>query len=143
MHTMVKSFLDTSGQLECETVWSPASCCDVVGASHGRRGLRAYYEDMLARYFQARRHMMGSLDSAYVLARLLSNSHGQALTSRSRASTPGLSPYLTATLTAKGLAEIEKLELGPSKGGREAVDAVHRRSTTRLPLFRTAWLLGA
>ena len=138
MHTMLKAYFDTGGAIEVETIWSPASCLDVVGA-HGQDPVRAYMADMLARFWQAQRHMQGMLDSGYVLARLLSGSYGQAQ-ALGRTMGPGsgaASPYALSALRVEDLKSIEALELGSSKGGREGQPAP---TLPRLPFWRTLLL---
>ena len=136
MHTMLKAYFDTGGAVEVETIWSPASCLDVVSDAHGQ-SVRGYALDMMARFWQAQRHMQGMLDSGYVLARLLSGSYGQAQgAGRTMGSGSGAtSPY--ALSGVEDLKTIEALELGATKGGREGQAAP---MLPRLPFWRTALL---
>lgn len=71
MHMYIKCLFSTGGNLISETIYSPASQLDVVAAERG--GLRGFWNDHVARYKQAIRHMWGSLDTGYGLSRLINN----------------------------------------------------------------------
>lgn len=71
MHMYIKCLFSTGGNLISETIYSPASQLDVVAAERG--GLRGLWNDHVARYKQAIRHMWGSLDTGYGLSRLINN----------------------------------------------------------------------
>lgn len=68
MHMYIKCLFSTGGNLISETIYSPASQLDVVAGERG--GLRGFWNDHVARYKQAIRHMWGSLDTGYGLTRL-------------------------------------------------------------------------
>ncbi|KAI9199280.1 uncharacterized protein BJ171DRAFT_427820 [Polychytrium aggregatum] len=64
MHMFLKCFFATGGQLHVQPIYSPASQCNVQGAS--------YLGTMFARYGQGKRHLWGSLDTGYTLRRAIS-----------------------------------------------------------------------
>lgn len=57
MHMFVKCFLSTGGNLQVETIYSPASQLNVVGSRHDEGGIVAWVSDMCARYSQGMRHV--------------------------------------------------------------------------------------
>ena len=61
MHMFIKCLFATRGDLISQTVYSPASQLDVVSAQS--KGVRGYWNDHVARYRQAVRHMWGSRES--------------------------------------------------------------------------------
>lgn len=69
MHMYIKCLFSTGGNLISETIYSPASQLDVVAGQRG--GIRGFYNDHIARYKQAIRHMWGSLDTGYGWGRLI------------------------------------------------------------------------
>jgi hypothetical protein len=69
MHMFIKCLFSTGGNLISETIYSPASQLDVVAGERG--GLKGFWNDHVARYKQAIRHMWGSLDTGYGLTRLI------------------------------------------------------------------------
>lgn len=58
MHMFIKCLFSTGGNLISETIYSPASQLDVVAGVRG--GLMGFWNDHVARYKQAIRHMWGS-----------------------------------------------------------------------------------
>lgn len=69
MHMYIKCLFSTGGNLITETIYSPASQLDVVAGERG--GLKGFWNDHVARYKQAIRHMWGSLDTGYGITRLI------------------------------------------------------------------------
>lgn len=69
MHMFIKCAISTRGNLISETIYSPASQMDVMGATRG--GLKGIFGDYQARYKQAIRHLWGSLDIAYTVQRII------------------------------------------------------------------------
>ena len=65
MHMFLKCFFKTQGQLSVQTIFSPASQCNVEGPNG------SWNEGLQARYTQAKRHMWGCLDLAYTLRQTL------------------------------------------------------------------------
>lgn len=61
MHMYLKCFFSTRGEVQVKTIISPASQCNVEGSS--------YWDSIVARYTQSKRHMWGSLDVAYIIRR--------------------------------------------------------------------------
>ncbi|KAG6358322.1 hypothetical protein INS49_014206 [Diaporthe citri] len=66
MHMMLKCYFATNGRLNIESIPSPASMSNVTG---GPTGWSGWLHNHKARYFQGLRHMWGSLDSGYAVAR--------------------------------------------------------------------------
>lgn len=64
LHMYVKCFFALNGNLTTRSVFSPASHSNVY--TNGK-GVRGFYNDIMARYKQALRHMWGALDSGFVL----------------------------------------------------------------------------
>ncbi|KAF8850222.1 hypothetical protein BDZ45DRAFT_751934 [Acephala macrosclerotiorum] len=64
LHMYIKCFFALNGNLTTRSVFSPASHSNVH--SNGK-GIRGFYNDIMARYKQALRHMWGALDSGFVL----------------------------------------------------------------------------
>ncbi len=64
LHMYLKCFFALNGNLTTRSVFSPASHSNVH--SNGK-GVRGFYNDIMARYKQALRHMWGALDSGFVL----------------------------------------------------------------------------
>ncbi|KAL9940526.1 hypothetical protein V8E36_000014 [Tilletia maclaganii] len=78
MHFYVKAMFETKGNVSAETIYSPASQCNVVGGeSNG--AVASYISDMRARWSQACRHLWGSLDFGYCWHRLLTGQFGQSV----------------------------------------------------------------
>ena len=69
MHMYIKCLFSTGGNLITETIYSPASQLDVVAGERG--GMKGFWNDHVARYKQAIRHMWGSLDTGYGITRLI------------------------------------------------------------------------
>jgi hypothetical protein len=69
MHMYIKCLFSTGGNLITETIYSPASQLDVVAGERG--GIKGFWNDHVARYKQAIRHMWGSLDTGYGITRLI------------------------------------------------------------------------
>ena len=63
MHMTLKCFFATQGHLKITTIYSPASVCNVQENS--------YYQGLVGRYTQAKRHMWASLDTGYAICRLI------------------------------------------------------------------------
>ncbi|KAK0527312.1 hypothetical protein OC835_005016 [Tilletia horrida] len=78
MHFYVKAMFETKGNVYAETIYSPASQCNVVGGE-GNGPVSSYLNDMRARWSQACRHLWGSLDFGYCWHRLLTGSFGQSV----------------------------------------------------------------
>ncbi|KAE8246694.1 hypothetical protein A4X13_0g5671 [Tilletia indica] len=76
MHFYVKAMFETKGNVYAETIYSPASQCNVVGAA-GNGVVSSYMNDMRARWSQACRHLWGSLDFGYCWHRVLTGKFGQ------------------------------------------------------------------
>lgn len=66
----VKAFFETSGALDVEPIFSPASQCNVVGFRYPRtskgklviwKRAHEWGSDLVVRYAQAKRHLWGSL----------------------------------------------------------------------------------
>lgn len=78
MHMFCKALFDTKGHLHVETIYSPASQCNVVGSVDASKDGRfaAFWSCCHARWAQAVRHMWGSLDTGYVFYRLLTGDFG-------------------------------------------------------------------
>ncbi|KAG8810536.1 hypothetical protein FRC19_004455 [Serendipita sp. 401] len=79
MHMFCKSLLDTRGHLHVETVYAPASQCNVIGPrpQFGTQTKWArFFGDSHARWTQGVRHLWGSLDTAYVWSRFLTSDIG-------------------------------------------------------------------
>lgn len=74
MHMYCKALFDTNGHLHMETIYSPASQCNVVGAP--AKGFGRFFNDSGARWTQAIRHMWGSLDTGYIYRRILTRDFG-------------------------------------------------------------------
>lgn len=64
MHMYLKCFFALSGNLNVRVVYAAASQCNV---SADTKGIRGYYDGLVARYKQALRHMWGSMDSGYAI----------------------------------------------------------------------------
>ncbi|EJU00733.1 hypothetical protein DACRYDRAFT_100772 [Dacryopinax primogenitus] len=75
MHMFTKCMFDTCGHLKVETIYSPASQCNVVGAPASSR-VQRLINDAGARWTQAIRHMWGSLDTGYAWNRALTQNFG-------------------------------------------------------------------
>ncbi|KZP01101.1 hypothetical protein CALVIDRAFT_474773, partial [Calocera viscosa TUFC12733] len=75
MHMFTKCMFDTCGHLKVETIYSPASQCNVVGAPAARKVTRLV-NAAGARWSQAIRHMWGSLDTGYAWNRFLTQDFG-------------------------------------------------------------------
>lgn len=73
MHMFIKCLFSTGGNLISETIYSPASQLDVVAGERG--GLQGFWNDHVARYKQAIRHMWGSLDTGYGYTRLINSDY--------------------------------------------------------------------
>ncbi len=80
LHMYIKCFFALNGNLTTRSVFSPASHSNVHSDGTGIRG---FYEDIMARYKQALRHMWGALDSGFVL-RSVSNMLGRKRLDTSR-----------------------------------------------------------
>ncbi|CAD6886918.1 unnamed protein product [Tilletia laevis] len=78
MHFYVKAMFETKGNVYAETIYSPASQCNVVGSA-GSGPVSSYMSDMRARWSQACRHLWGSLDFGYCWPRVLTGSFGQTV----------------------------------------------------------------
>lgn len=78
MHMFLKSLFDTKGHLHVETIYSPASQCNVVGSKSAIQSghIASFFSDCNARWQQAVRHMWGSLDTGYVANRFISKDFG-------------------------------------------------------------------
>lgn len=79
MHMFCKSLLDTRGHLHVETIYSPASQCNVIGPRpqfEKQSKFQRYIGDSKARWTQGVRHLWGSLDTAYVWTRFLTGDFG-------------------------------------------------------------------
>lgn len=84
MHMLLKVFVKTRGNVIVHSIYSPASQCNVTvdkpksttqdGGSSITSSIWYYFADMSARYSQAKRHLWGSLDSGWLLAKLLEES---------------------------------------------------------------------
>ncbi|CAG8587301.1 13966_t:CDS:2, partial [Acaulospora colombiana] len=79
MHMFCKSLLDMRGHLHVETIYSPASQCNVIGP-RPQFGTQSKWQrfmgDSRARWTQGVRHLWGSLDTAYVWSRFLTGDFG-------------------------------------------------------------------
>ena len=64
LHMYIKCFFALNGNLTTRSIYSPASHSNVHSSG---KGIRGYFQNILARYRQAMRHMWGALDSGYVL----------------------------------------------------------------------------
>jgi len=80
LHMYIKCFFALNGNLTTRSIFSPASHSNVHSDGEGIRG---FYEDIMARYKQALRHMWGALDSGFVL-RSVSNMFGRKRLDTSR-----------------------------------------------------------
>lgn len=77
MHMYCKSLLDTRGHLHVETIYSPASQCNVIGPRfQGQTKVQRFIGDSQARWTQGVRHLWGSLDTSYVWTRFLTGNFG-------------------------------------------------------------------
>ncbi|KAK4187720.1 glycosyl transferase family group 2-domain-containing protein [Podospora australis] len=65
MHMMLKCYFATGGQLNIESIASPASMSNVT--TPGSTGLSGWLRNHKARYLQALRHMWGCLDTGYAV----------------------------------------------------------------------------
>ncbi|WOO84690.1 uncharacterized protein LOC62_06G008207 [Vanrija pseudolonga] len=74
MHEHIKLLFCTAGNVISTTVYSPASQLDVCAADS--TGFVGMYNDHIARYKQAVRHLWGSLDSGYCADRLWRRAFG-------------------------------------------------------------------
>lgn len=88
MHMFIKAFLSTAATLVVETIYSPASQCNVIGDNHGQ-GFGGIVSDFKARYGQALRHLWGSLDTGYALRRVITGDVGQAVSDEPSTATSG------------------------------------------------------
>ena len=68
LHMYLKCFFKLNGNLTTRSIYSPASHSNVHTSG---KGIRGFFQDILARYRQAMRHMWGALDSGYALKSLL------------------------------------------------------------------------
>ena len=64
LHMYIKCFFRLNGNLTTRSVYSPASHSNVHSSG---KGIGGFFQDILARYRQAMRHMWGALDSGFVL----------------------------------------------------------------------------
>ncbi|CCA74010.1 hypothetical protein PIIN_07964 [Serendipita indica DSM 11827] len=77
MHMFCKSLLDTRGHLHVETIYSPASQCNVIGPRFSNQTkVQRFIGDSHARWTQGVRHLWGSLDTTYVWTRFLTGDFG-------------------------------------------------------------------
>jgi hypothetical protein len=65
MHMYLKCFFATNGQLKIQTIYSPASQCNVEGSTH------SWWDGIKSRYTQAKRHMWGCLDTSYSIRKTI------------------------------------------------------------------------
>ncbi|KAJ3413202.1 hypothetical protein HDV05_008336 [Chytridiales sp. JEL 0842] len=72
LHMYLKCFYATKGRVIVQTIYSPASQCNVAGEGTGWAGFKS---NMHARYVQAKRHLWGSLDSGWILKRSMLKSY--------------------------------------------------------------------
>lgn len=148
---LCKTYLATAGTVHLESVYSPASCLDVVGNSHGQ-GWRGYVGDVQSRYGQALRHLWGSLDSGYVLSHLVwPSSIGWA---ESAMSTPSSGPDSPLPRISKRPSSLDMkiterslyVDYDAPRSSSPLTFSVppllaSRRTPARLPVLRTAHLL--
>ena len=64
LHMYIKCFFAVNGNLTTRSIYSAASHSNVHSSG---KGIRGFFQDILARYRQAMRHMWGALDSGFVL----------------------------------------------------------------------------
>ncbi|KAJ3407952.1 hypothetical protein HDV05_005223 [Chytridiales sp. JEL 0842] len=72
LHMYLKCFYATKGRVIVQSIYSPASQCNVAGEGTGWAGFKS---NMHARYIQAKRHLWGSLDSGWILKRSMLKSY--------------------------------------------------------------------
>ncbi len=68
LHMYLKCYFATSGRLNVQIIYSPASQSNVSSDTKGWRGSAA---NIRARYRQALRHMWGALDTGYAIEKAL------------------------------------------------------------------------
>ena len=69
MHMYLKCFFALAGNLKAQTIFAPASSCDICSP---RQGVEGYVHCLWLRYQQAKRHMWGMLDTGYAIRGLVS-----------------------------------------------------------------------
>ncbi|KAJ3074250.1 hypothetical protein HDU98_011742 [Podochytrium sp. JEL0797] len=72
LHMYLKCFFSTSGNVIIKPIYSAVSCCNIEGAaSNTSSKVVKFYNGLCARYDQAKRHLWGSLDTAYIIKRTI------------------------------------------------------------------------
>ncbi|KAK0551051.1 hypothetical protein OC846_003429 [Tilletia horrida] len=115
MHFYCKAMFETKGNVYAETVYSPASQCNVVGGP-GNGAVSSYVNDMRARWSQACRHLWGSLDFGYCYHRFLTGAIGQTVKN---------TDYMTLTEEDEELDETPYLEKGSLPMKQISIEDAH------------------